>query len=157
MAAAAAVAARNPTRGRRAGKHKKKEPWSANIETITERNDDYRRVVHTSRHMQVVLMTLLPGETIPFEVHRGTDQFFRVEQGTGVLEYGPSGGGKKTHRKLLREGTAAVVPAGVRHEVRATSLLRLYTVYTPPNHAAGTVHRRQDDADAAEESSSRKH
>jgi mannose-6-phosphate isomerase-like protein (cupin superfamily) len=110
--------------------------YVTNIERDTIANDDYRRVVFTGRHLQLVLMTLAPGDEIGQETHDEHDQFIRVEAGTGVLVLG-------SQRHELTDGVAVVIPAGVEHNVLNTSArvpLRLYTLYSPPEHPEGTVH-----------------
>lgn len=117
--------------------------YVTNIERDTLANDDYRRVLYTGRHTQLVLMTLRPGEDIGLETHDGHDQFIRVEAGTGVALL-------NGERKPLSDGTAVVIPAAVNHNVINTSPdqpLRLYTLYSPPEHPDGTVHRTKADAE----------
>lgn len=115
-----------------------------NIERDTLENEDYRRVLFTGPHMQLVLMTLRPGEEIGLETHDEHDQFIRVETGSGVVRLN-----KEEHE--LADGVSVVIPAGTRHNVVNTSkseALRLYTIYSPPEHADGTVHRRKADEPA---------
>jgi len=117
-----------------------------NIEALTEDNDDFRRVLYTGHHLQLVLMALKPGEEIGEEVHEDRDQFFRVEDGNGHVVIDGA-------RHAIEDDDAIVVPAGARHNVintSSTSALRLYTVYSPPNHPEGTVHKTKADALAAE-------
>jgi mannose-6-phosphate isomerase-like protein (cupin superfamily) len=113
-----------------------------NIERATIDNIDYRRVLFTGRNTQLVLMAVGPGEEIGLETHDEHDQFIRVESGTGVVVL-------DGEQHSLEDGSAVVIPAGVRHNVINTSKdtpLRLYTLYSPPEHADGTVHRtKQDD------------
>ena len=115
------------------------------IEQLTEANNDFRRVLYTGKQMQLVLMALQPGDEIGEEVHDDRDQFFRVEQGSGEIEIDgvPS---------RVKADTAMIVPAGARHNVRNTGAepLRLYTLYAPPEHPFGTVHRTKRDAMRAE-------
>jgi mannose-6-phosphate isomerase-like protein (cupin superfamily) len=112
------------------------------IEGITIRNEAFRRVLYTARHCQLVVMSLKPNEEIGAEVH-DLDQFFRVEEGSGeaVLD------GVRT---AIQPGFALVVPAGTNHNIinTGTTSLRLYTVYSPPNHRDGVVHRTRADAEA---------
>jgi mannose-6-phosphate isomerase-like protein (cupin superfamily) len=112
------------------------------IERLTVANDDFRRVLYTAKHCQLVLMALKPGEAIGMEVHK-LDQFFRVEDGTGeaILD------GVRTE---IRAGFAIVVPAGATHNIINTGKapLKLYTLYAPPNHRDGVVHRTREDAEA---------
>jgi mannose-6-phosphate isomerase-like protein (cupin superfamily) len=111
------------------------------IAALARQNEDFRRAVATAQHSQVVLMTIPLGEEIGEEVHDGIDQLFGVVEGEAgaVLEDDSSGG-------------AVLVPGGTRHTFRNTadSALRLWTVYAPPEHPAGTVHGTKADAEAAE-------
>lgn len=114
------------------------------IEQLTENNDDFRRVLYTGRHLQLVLMALQPGQDIGEEVHGGHDQFFRIEAGNGeVLIDGK--------RHPVKADDAVIVPAGARHNVSntGTAPLKLYTLYAPPAHRDGVVHPAK--ADATEE------
>jgi mannose-6-phosphate isomerase-like protein (cupin superfamily) len=116
------------------------------IEKQTLSNRDFRRVLFTGKHAQLVVMFLAPGEEIGTEVHGHVDQFFRVEAGTARFVLG-----RKSH--TVRDGGAVVVPAGTRHNVVNASKrapLRMYTIYSPPNHPPRTVHRTRADAEAAE-------
>jgi mannose-6-phosphate isomerase-like protein (cupin superfamily) len=116
------------------------------IEEMTERNSDFRRVLYTGKQLQLVLMSLEPGEDIGEEVHADRDQFFRVEKGEGEVWI-------DGHRTAIESDVAIVVPAGARHNVRNTGKepLRLYTLYAPPEHADGTVHVTKADATASAE------
>jgi len=116
-----------------------------NIEKLTKENNNFRKVLYTGRYSQLVLMSLKPGEEIGEEVH-GLDQFLRIEEGrgkaiVGALEYD------------IEDGTAIVVPAGTLHNVINTGNvpLKLYTIYSPPNHRDRVVHPTKDDAMANEE------
>jgi len=115
------------------------------IEALAVRNDDFRRVLYTAEHCQLVLMALLPNEEIGAEVH-GLDQFFRVEEGSGeaVLE---------GIRTPIQAGFAVVVPAGANHNIINTGSvpLKLYTLYSPPNHRDQVVHHTRAEADADHE------
>lgn len=117
-----------------------------NIEDLTEHNSDFRRVLYTGKQLQLVLMSLQPGEDIGEEVHRDRDQFFRVEEGKGEVWID----GHKTH---VKSDFAIVVPAGARHNVKNTGdkPLKIYTLYGPPEHADGTVHATKADAMASKE------
>ena len=116
------------------------------IEKLTEENTDFRRVLYTGKNMQLVLMSLKPGEEIGEEVHDDRDQFFRVEQGKGEVLID----GKRT---AVKADDAIIVPAGARHNVVNTGdgPLQLYTLYGPPEHKDGTVHVTKAQADAQEE------
>ncbi len=114
-----------------------------NIERDTRANDDYRRVLYTGPNTQLVLMTLQPGDEIGQETHEEHDQFIRVEAGAGVVLL-------NGERHTLSDGSAVVIPAGVEHNVLNMSddaPLRLYTLYSPPEHPDGTVqHTKADEA-----------
>lgn len=108
-------------------------------------NQAFRRVVDTGRHQQVVVMTLPPGEAIGLEVHEDIDQVFLVVEGAGRAIIGE-------RSMSIGEHDLVFVTAGTRHDIvnRATTPLRLITVYAPPAHAPGTVHRTRKEAEAAE-------
>jgi mannose-6-phosphate isomerase-like protein (cupin superfamily) len=119
--------------------------YVVNIEDATEKNVDYRRVLFTAKHTQLVLMNLKPGEEIGEEVHE-LDQFIRVEAGEGsvVLD-------GKVHS--VSDGFAVVIPAGTRHNVvnrSKSAALKLYSLYSPPEHRDGIVHKTKREADADE-------
>lgn len=123
-----------------------KKGFIGDIEDLTKKNEDFRRVLYTGPHLQLVLMSLQPGEDIGEEVHEENDQFIRVEEGKGeVLIDGK--------RIPLEDDIAVVIPAGARHNVINTGdgLLKLYTIYGPPEHVDGTVHRTKQEADASDE------
>jgi mannose-6-phosphate isomerase-like protein (cupin superfamily) len=118
--------------------------YVTNIERDTLANEDYRRVLFTGPNTQLVLMTLRPGEEIGLEKHEGHDQFIRVESGTGVAVLDG-----KEH--ALGDGVAVVIPSGTEHNVVNTTRqapLRLYTLYSPPEHPPGTVHKTKRDEPA---------
>ena len=120
--------------------------FSTNIEAATVENETFRTVLYTAPHCQLVVMTLRPGEDIGQERHEDGDQFIRVEAGDGeaILD---------GERHPLSDGTALVIPAGTEHNIINLSKadpLRLYTVYAPPEHADGTIHRTKSEADLAE-------
>lgn len=118
----------------------------ADIEERTLANTDFRRVLYTSREMQLVVMAIQPGEEIGEEVHDDVSQFFRFEAGEGEVWIDGV-----CHR--VKADHAAIVPAGARHNVKATGSepLRLYTIYSPPEHVDGTVHKTCAEAQAAHE------
>ena len=112
-----------------------------NIEQATVANEDFRRVVYTGAHLQLVLMTLPPGCDIGEEVHEDRDQFFRIEEGEGVIRI--DGVDNK-----VEDDFAVIVPAGARHNVIAGDRpLRLYTIYGPPEHKDKVVHKTKEDAE----------
>jgi mannose-6-phosphate isomerase-like protein (cupin superfamily) len=117
------------------------------IEKLTLENTYFRQVLYTGKHAQLVVMCLKPGEDIGDEVHPSVDQFFRIEQGEAKFVF------DEKQERLVRDGGAVVVPAGTYHNVINTSKtlpLRLYTLYSPPNHPDGTVHKTRAEAMAAE-------
>ena len=117
------------------------------IEDIAEKNKYFRQVLFTGKHLQLVVMCLQPGEEIGNEIHGDVDQFFRIEEGKAKFVF------NNAEEHMTEDGDAVVVPAGVYHNVinaSAKEQLKLYTVYTPPEHADGTVHKTKAEADAAE-------
>jgi len=118
------------------------------IEKETEKNKYFRKVLYTGKYEQLVVMCLQGGEEIGDEVHDTVDQFFRIEEGKAKFIFN----GKEEH--IVEEDEAVIVPAGTRHNVinaSKTKVLQLYTIYSPPNHPDGTVHKTKAEADAAEE------
>ena len=123
-----------------------KKGFIENIEGLTAGNADFRHVMYTAQHMQLVLMSLGPGEEIGEEVHTESDQFFRIEMGSGEVWMN----GIVT---AIQTGTAIVIPAGVRHNIKNTGRgpMKVYSLYAPPHHADGTVHVTRADAEASQE------
>lgn len=120
--------------------------YHANLEDLTKANDDFRQVLYTGHNIQLVLMTLQPGEEIGEEVHDDRDQFFRFEKGRGeVIIDGTV--------YAVQKEEAVIVPQGARHNVKCSGdkPLRFYTIYGPPEHIDGTVHSTPADAKASEE------
>ncbi len=120
--------------------------YSVNIEQKTLEGNNFREVLYTSKLSQLVIMTLQPGEEIGMEHHTGHDQFIRVEAGEGVAILD----GEK-HK--LEDGVAVVIPAGTEHNVintSSTEAMRLYTLYTPPEHPDGIIHATKEEADEYE-------
>ena len=118
------------------------------IEKMTLANEFFRQVLFTGKYAQLVLMCLQPGEEIGNEVHPDVDQFFRIEEGSAKFVFN---NGKEEH--LVHNADAVVVPAGTYHNVinaSSTKPLKLYTIYTPPQHPDGTVHKTKAEAEAAE-------
>ena len=120
-----------------------KRGFCDNIEDLTEENEDFRRVLYTGEHLQLVLMTLQPGEEIGEEVHADRDQFFRIEEGEGIVDI-------DGRQNPIEDDIAVIVPAGARHNVRNSGdeLLRFYTIYGPPEHKDGVVQATKAEADA---------
>ncbi len=120
--------------------------YIASIEDLTTENDNFRRVLYTGMHLQLVLMALKPGEDIGAETHATHDQFFRVETGRGEITID----GTST---AVKDGDGIVVPAGARHNLKNTgdTPMRLYTLYGPPNHVDKLVEQSKADAEASKE------
>ncbi|MEO6317871.1 MAG: cupin domain-containing protein [Acidimicrobiales bacterium] len=125
--------------------------WIGDIEKTTLDNETFRTVVYTAGHAQLTVMRLLPGEEIGWEAHGHLDQFLRIEEGSAEVDLGRSEDAvDETHP--LQDDWAIIVPAGTWHNVRNTGDgdLKLYSLYSPPEHDDGTVHATKADADAAE-------
>jgi mannose-6-phosphate isomerase-like protein (cupin superfamily) len=120
--------------------------FHTNIEKDTQENNNFRKVIFTGEHMQLVLMSLLPGEEIGEETHEHIDQFFRFETGTGTFEMN----GKTA---TIQAGDALVIPAGTLHNIKnthASETMKIYTIYAKPNHKPGTLHKTKKEALQAE-------
>ena len=119
-----------------------KRGFADDIESLTLANTDFRKVLYTGHNLQLVLMTLQPGEEIGAEVHEDRDQFFRFEEGTGRVTIDGVA-------HTVRADDAVIVPQGARHNVECTGSgpLKLYTIYAPPEHKPGTIHPRKRDAE----------
>jgi mannose-6-phosphate isomerase-like protein (cupin superfamily) len=129
------------------GENKSKDGYKVNIEKTTIANKNFREVLYTSEHLQLVLMSIPPKEEIGTEIHPDTDQFFRIEQGKGKAVLN----GKEIP---IKDGDSVIVPAGVRHNFINMSIdenLGLYSVYAPPHHQKNTIHKTRDDALRSEE------
>lgn len=117
------------------------------IEDLTAKNEYFRQVLFTGKHTQLVVMCLQPGEEIGQEVHDHVDQFFRIEEGKAIFVFNE----KEEHK--TKAGDGIVVPAGTLHNVINPSkkkTLKLYTLYSPPNHPDGTIHKTKKEAEEAE-------
>jgi len=136
------VADANDRSGDDVGEGNGKKGYRDDIEKLTLGNTDFRRVLYTGEHLQLVLMTLKPGEEIGEEVHGDKDQFFRFESGTGEVRINDVA-------NPVEDGIAVIVPAGAKHNVVNTGdePLTMYTVYGPPDHKDRTVHRTKDQAE----------
>jgi mannose-6-phosphate isomerase-like protein (cupin superfamily) len=112
-----------------------------NIEGLAVKNDKFRQVLYTAKNSQLVLMSLKPQEDIGAEIHK-VDQFFRVEEGSGEAVLNGA-------RTPIQAGFAVLVPAGVNHNIVNTGMvpLKLYTLYAPPNHRDGVIHKSRADAE----------
>jgi mannose-6-phosphate isomerase-like protein (cupin superfamily) len=125
--------------------------YSVNIEKKSLDNKYFREVLFTGPHSQLVVMSLVPGEDIGLETHHGVDQFIRVEAGKGKAILNG-----KEHN--LEDGSAVVIPSGTKHNIVNTSRtepLKLYTIYSPPQHPQGTIHK--DKAEAMEDEKAHHH
>lgn len=127
------------------------EPFVVNIEAATRQNCNYRTALWTGNHLQLTLMSIRVGEDIGLEIHPDTDQFLRIEQGQGIVRMGDRKD-NLSFQKRISPGYSILVPAGTWHNVINTGNipLKLYTIYAPPHHPWGTVHRTKADAHAAE-------
>lgn len=122
--------------------------YVGSIEKATLKNSDFRRVLFTGKHSQLVVMCLQPNEDIGNEMHPDTDQFFRIEKGDVKFVFND----KEEH--LASDGDAVMVPAGTYHNVintSSTKSLKLYTIYSPAQHPDGTVNKTKAEAEADEE------
>jgi len=120
--------------------------YFADIEEATLNNNNFRKVLYTGKHSQLVLMSLRPGEEIGMEVHEDNDQFFRFEKGMGKVVIDGNG-------YDVKDGSAVVIPAGAQHNVVNVSLtddLKLYTIYSPAHHKDQIVRATKEEAEANE-------
>ncbi len=121
--------------------------YKVNIEELTNANSDFRQVLYTAKHCQLVVMALKPNEEIGVETHPDNDQFFRFESGSGKVVI-------DGNEYVVGNGDVVVVPAGAQHNVINTSPsepLKLYTLYSPPHHRDGVVHKTKEEAVADSE------
>jgi mannose-6-phosphate isomerase-like protein (cupin superfamily) len=121
--------------------------YATNIEKDTLENENFRKVLYTAPHSQLVLMTIEPKEDIGEETHDDRDQFFRIEMGQGLAVIDGV-------EHLLSDGVAVVIPAGTKHNIINTSeteKLKVYTIYSPAEHKDGTIHKTKAEAMANEE------
>jgi mannose-6-phosphate isomerase-like protein (cupin superfamily) len=126
--------------------------WVGDIERTTLENETFRTVVFTGEHTQLTVMRLAPREDIGLEVHEDRDQFLRIESGTGRAQMGSSQ--NELEERDVKDDWALIVPAGVWHNVVNTGDqdLKLYSLYSPPEHPPNTVHQTKADAEATEHS-----
>ncbi len=127
-------------------------PFTVDIEKATLQNNTFRRALWTGEHLQLTLMSIGPGEDIGLERHPHLDQFIRIEQGQGLVLMGDSMN-QLDYRRRAGDGFAVIIPAGKWHNLINTgnAPLKLYSIYAPPQHPYGTVHRTKAEAMAAEE------
>ena len=120
--------------------------FTGSIEKLSLRNNNFRKVLFTGKHEQLVVMSLLPSEEIGNEIHKRVDQFFRIESGEAKFVF-------NRKNKIVKDGGVVVIPAGTFHNVinnSKTKKLKLYTIYSPPNHPPGTIHKTKAEAERAE-------
>lgn len=121
--------------------------FKSNIERDTLKNRNFRKVIYTGKNSQLVLMSLKPKEEIGLETHPENDQFLRFEGGTGRVVIDDS-------KYTVKDGDAVVIPAGAKHNVINTSSeeeLKIYTIYSPPHHKDGTIHKTKEQAETDDE------
>jgi mannose-6-phosphate isomerase-like protein (cupin superfamily) len=119
-----------------------KKGFAENLEEATRKNSDFRRVLYTGKNSQLVLMCLKPEEDIGMETHDNVDQFFRFEEGEGVVMIDAS-------RYTVKDGSGVIVPCGAKHNVINTSKtknLKLYTIYSPPEHQDKIIRKTKQEA-----------
>lgn len=141
---------KSPRRSRKSPKRRqsRKVQFSTDIEKDTLKNKWWRKVISTTKHMQVVLMSVPPEEELGWEKHHDTDQFFRIEGGKGLLHTKTTMKSNDIVTTHLRDGISAVVPEGLYHNVVNTSKtkhLKLYSIYSPPHHPHLTIDRTHKD------------
>jgi mannose-6-phosphate isomerase-like protein (cupin superfamily) len=126
--------------------------WLDDMTQITLDNTNFRTVVYTGNHTQLTLMRLAPGEEIGWESHDNRDQFLRLEQGNARVDLG-AGQDTVDESQEVKDDWAFIVPAGVWHNVVNIGIddVKLYSLYSPPEHPDGTIHRTKAEADAAED------
>ena len=109
-----------------------------NLETLTKDNTDYRRILYTDEHLQLVLMCLISGETVPHEIHKNTTQFIRVESGKCMITFDGT-------EYVLTDGKFMIIPSGTKHEIKmiGDEPVKLYTIYAPKEHAIEDNSKRQ--------------
>jgi mannose-6-phosphate isomerase-like protein (cupin superfamily) len=127
------------------------EPFVINIEMATKKNNAFRTTLWTGEHLQLTLMSIDIGETIGFEVHPELDQFIRIEQGEGIVKMGDRKD-RLYFQERIADDFAFIVPAGTWHNLINTGdrPLKLYSIYAPPQHPKGTLHKTKKEAEEAE-------
>lgn len=132
-------------------------PFVVDINKATLHNDTYRTSLWTGKHLQLTLMSILPGEDIGLEMHPNVDQFLRIEEGQGVVLFGDNKD-RLTFQQPIFKDSAIFIPAGTWHNVVNTGnkSLKLYSIYAPPNHPYGTVQQTRDIAEKEEKAEFRR-
>ena len=124
-----------------------KKGFTDNLEEETKKNTDFRKVLYTGKYSQLVVMCLKPGEEIGEEIHDDVDQFFRFEEGLGIVAIDGA-------KHAVKEGSGVIVPSGAKHNIMNTSKtrsLKLYTIYSPPEHMDKVIRKTKQEALAREE------
>ncbi len=126
-------------------------PIVVNIEKVTKENDTFRTALWTGKHMQLTLMSINVGDDIGLEIHPNVDQFIRIEQGNGLVKMGTDKNNLSFQRRV-NSSNAILIPAGTWHNIinEGNIPLKVYSIYAPPQHPHGTVHKTKADATAAE-------
>ena len=124
------------------------EPFVMNINEVTKQNNNFRTALWTGNHLQVTLMSINVGESIGLEMHPDEDQFIRIEQGYGLVQMGNNKNNLNFERKVY-DDFAIIIPAGKWHNLTniGNVPIKLYSIYAPPNHPKGTIHRTKADAE----------
>lgn len=124
------------------------EPFVININKATKQNNNFRTALWTGKHLQVTLMSIDVGESIGLEMHPDVDQFIRIEQGYGLVQMGNDKNNINFERKVY-DDFAIIIPAGKWHNLTniGNVPIKLYSIYAPPNHPKGTIHRTKADAE----------
>ena len=124
------------------------EPFVMNINEVTKQNNNFRTALWTGNHLQVTLMSINVGESIGLEMHPNVDQFIRIEQGYGLVQMGNNKNNLNFERKVY-DDFAIIIPAGKWHNLTniGNVPIKLYSIYAPPNHPKGTIHRTKADAE----------
>lgn len=124
------------------------EPFVMNINEVTKQNNNFRTALWTGNHLQVTLMSINVGESIGLEIHPDVDQFIRIEQGYGLVQMGNNKNNLNFERKVY-DDFAIIIPAGKWHNLTniGNVPIKLYSIYAPPNHPKGTIHRTKADAE----------
>lgn len=127
--------------------HSSSDIFSFNIEDSALKNQNFRKTLWTGKFMQITLMSINSGSSIGLEMHPDTDQFLKIEDGIGQVLIGKSKD-RLSYQKRVKKGDAIIIPAGMWHNVinLGRGCIKLYSVYAPPHHKPGTVHRTKQDA-----------
>lgn len=129
------------------------EPFVINIDKAAKQNKNFRTAIWTGKHLQVTLMSINVGEDIGLEIHPHLDQFIRIEEGEGIVKMG-NRKDRLDFQERVYDGFAFIIPAGTWHNLINTGNkpIKLYSIYAPPQHPKGTIHKTKAEAEAAEHS-----